>query len=111
MEFRPPDASGNVYLMLAAQLMAGLDGIHRKIDPTEVGFGPIDANIFAWNEEQRRKIKPLPSSLNEALSALEHDHAFLTECAVFSEEMIQQWVDYNLKPNISPCATDHIRLR
>jgi glutamine synthetase len=94
MEFRPPDATGNVYLMLAAQLMAGLDGILKKIDPTEAGFGPIDANIFAWDEEQRAKIKPLPSSLNEALSALERDHAFLTECGVFSEEMIQQWVDY-----------------
>ena len=94
MEFRPPDATGNVYLMLAAQLMAGLDGIQNKIDPTEAGFGPIDANIFAWDEEQRSRIKPLPSSLNEALTALERDHAFLTECGVFSEEMIKQWIDY-----------------
>jgi glutamine synthetase len=94
MEFRPPDATGNVYLMLAAQLMAGLDGIRNKIDPTEAGFGPIDANIFAWNDEQRSKIKPLPSSLNEALFALERDHAFLTEGEVFSEEMILQWIDH-----------------
>ena len=94
MEFRPPDATGNVYLMLAAQLMAGLDGIRNRIDPTEAGFGPIDANIFAWDEKQRSMIKPLPSSLNEALSALERDHAFLTEGGVFSEEMIGQWVDH-----------------
>jgi glutamine synthetase len=94
MEFRPPDATGNVYLMLAAQLMAGLHGIRNRIDPADAGFGPIDDNIFAWNDEQRSKIKPLPSSLNEALSSLERDHAFLTEGGVFSEEMLQQWVDH-----------------
>ena len=94
MEFRPPDATGNVYLMLAAQLMAGLDGIKNRIDPTEAGFGPIDENIFAWSDEQRAHIKPLPSSLNEALHALEADHDFLTEGSVFSAEMLQQWVDH-----------------
>jgi glutamine synthetase len=94
MEFRPPDATGNVYMMLAAQLMAGLDGIRKKIDPTKAGFGPIDANVFSWSDEQRAQIKPLPSSLNLALAALEEDHAFLTEGGVFSDEMIQQWVDY-----------------
>ena len=94
MEFRPPDATGNVYLMLAAQLMAGLDGIRCQIDPTEAGFGPFDANIFSWTNEQRSKIKPLPASLNAALTALEDVHAFLTEGGVFSEDMLQQWVDY-----------------
>jgi glutamine synthetase len=94
MEFRPPDATGNVYLMLAGMLMAGLDGIRNKIDPTAAGFGPIDQNIFAWSDEQRSTIKALPSSLNEALHALEDDHAFLTEGGVFSEEMLKQWVDH-----------------
>jgi glutamine synthetase len=94
MEFRPPDATGNVYLMLAAQLMAGLDGIRNQIDPTAEGFGPFDANVFSWSDEQRAKIKPLPASLNEALSALEADHDFLTAGGVFSAEMLQQWVDY-----------------
>jgi len=93
MEFRPPDATGNVYLMLAAQLLAGLDGIRKKINPTEAGFGPIDENIFAWSDDKRARIKPLPSSLNEALRALEADHAFLTAGDVFSIEMIEQWVD------------------
>jgi glutamine synthetase len=94
MEFRPPDATGNVYLMLAAQLMAGLDGVKNRIDPTDAGFGPIDENVFTWSDEQRTHIKPLPSSLNEALCALEADHAFLTEGGVFSEEMIRHWVDF-----------------
>ena len=94
LEFRPPDATGNVYLMLAAQLMAGLDGICSEIDPTDAGFGPIDANIFSWDERQRSCIQPLPSSLNAALSALEADHDFLTRGGVFSEEMLAQWVDF-----------------
>ncbi len=94
MEFRPPDASCNVYLALAAQLLAGLDGIANKIDPTVAGFGPIDANIFAWSDEQRHQIKSLPESLNAALIALEQDNQFLMAGEVFSELLIHQWVDF-----------------
>jgi len=102
IEFRPPDATGNVYLALAAMLMAGLDGIAKRIDPTEAGFGPIDANIFAWDDSQRAKIKSLPSSLNEALKALEADHDFLLAGDVFNEELIQQWVDFKRNQEYFP---------
>jgi len=94
MEFRPPDASCNVYMALAAMLLAGLDGIKNEIDPTAHGFGPIDQNIFAWSEEQRATIKGLPYSLNEALIALEADHEFLTAGDVFTPEMLAQWVSH-----------------
>jgi glutamine synthetase len=94
MEFRPPDAACNVYLALAAQLLAGLDGIQKQIDPTEAGFGPIDQNIFVWSPEQRATIKALPASLDEALDALESDHEFLMAGDVFSELLIKQWLDY-----------------
>jgi glutamine synthetase len=50
IEFRPPDATCNIYLALAAQLMAGLDGIRRQMDPRELGFGTIDQNIYQWTE-------------------------------------------------------------
>jgi glutamine synthetase len=93
-EFRPPDATCNIYLALAAQLLAGLDGIRRKIDPSQAGFGPIDANIFAWSEEKRATIKALPTSLEQALDALEDDKQFLLEEEIFSEELINQWIDY-----------------
>jgi glutamine synthetase len=96
MEFRPPDAACNVYLALAAQLLAGLDGIRHEIDPTEAGFGPIDANIFAWSEAERTAIKRLPGTLEEALRALQTDHDFLTVGGVFTEEMIQQWINFKL---------------
>ncbi len=91
-EFRPPDATCNPYLAMAAQLMAGLDGIRRQIDPTAAGFGPIDDDIFSWPEEKRATIKSLPTSLEEALNALENDHQFLLEGGVFDEAMIHNWL-------------------
>jgi glutamine synthetase len=92
IEFRPPDATGNLYLSMAAQLMAGIDGIRRRIDPAEHGFGPIDDNVFALTPEQAARIGQLPVSLDAALQALEDDHAFLLEGDVFSEDLIQRWV-------------------
>ena len=97
MEFRPPDATCNVYLALAGQLLAGMDGIRQKIDPTQHGFGPIDANIFTWTEEQRSGIHKLPSSMREAMQALEDDHQFLLAGDVFAEDMILQWIHYKLE--------------
>jgi glutamine synthetase len=91
-EFRPPDATGNIYLALAAQLLAGLDGIQQRLDPSALGFGPIDQNIFTWTEEQRQTIKPLPASLREAMEALERDHDFLLQGGVFDAGQISEWV-------------------
>ena len=95
-EFRPPDATCNPYLALAAQLMAGIDGILNKIDPTEEGFGPFDVNLFSWSEEERRKIKPLPTSLRQACQALEQDHAFLLAGGVFAKSQLEDWVKHRL---------------
>jgi len=92
MEFRPPDALGNPYLSLAAQLLAGLDGIRRKLDPSALGFGPVDDDIFAWPAERRATIKALPTALSEALAALERDRAFLTADGVFTDDMLDRWV-------------------
>lgn len=97
MEFRPPDATCNIYLALAAQLLAGLDGIIHQIDPTEQGFGPIDANIFSWSESQRSAILKLPSSMREAMLALQDDHDFLLAGEVFRPELIEQWINFKLE--------------
>ena len=96
-EFRPPDATCNIYLALAVQLLAGLDGIKNRIDPTERGFGPFEKNIFDTSDGDRANIKSLPTSLDEALDALAADHAFLTAGDVFSEELIMQWISYKRK--------------
>ncbi len=91
-EFRPPDATCNPYIAMAAMLLAGLDGIKKEIDPTAAGFGPIDVNIFSLSEEERSHIKLLPSSLGEATNALKDDHEFLLAGDVFSEEMLMDWI-------------------
>jgi glutamine synthetase len=91
-EFRPPDGTCNVYLALAAQLMAGLDGVQRQLDPAAEGFGPIDEDVFSWTEEQRAAIKPLPTCLGDALDALVEDHDFLLAGGVFGQDLIERWV-------------------
>jgi len=91
-EFRPPDAMANPYLAVAAQLMAGIDGMRRRLDPTGLGFGPVDDDIFAWPAERRAKIQALPTSLGAAMDALERDHEFLLAGQVFSVDMIERWV-------------------
>jgi len=91
-EFRPPDATANPYLALAAMLMAAIDGVHRDLDPTALGFGPVDEDVFAWPAERRATIKALPTSLDEAVDALEVDHEFLLAGGVFTEELIARWI-------------------
>ena len=96
LEFRPPDGTCNVYLALAAQLMAGIDGIKRKIDPTKAGFGPFDLNIFALGPKEKEKMKSVPTTLKEALEALKEDHQFLLEGDVFTEDILEIWIDHKL---------------
>ncbi len=91
-EFRPPDATCNPYLAMAAQLLAGIDGIRNKIDPTKMKFGPIDEDIFTWEPAARAKIKALPTSLEAAMDALEQDHEFLLAGDVFEKDMIARWI-------------------
>ena len=90
-EFRPSDATCNPYLAYAALLMAGLDGIINKIDPVAEGFGPYDINIFDLSDEDKKKIKGLPKTLDEALNALAEDHEFLLRGGVFTKELISNW--------------------
>lgn len=97
IEFRTPDATGNVYLTLAAQLLAGLDGIRRQIDPVREGLGPIDDDIFSWSADRRASIRQLPGSLREALDALHRDHDFLLAGGVFSIELIERWIAHKLE--------------
>ena len=91
-EFRPPDGTCNPYLATSAMLMAGLDGMLNCIDPTAAGFGPFNENIFDWPEERRAAVKSLPTSLEQALNALQDDHEFLLRNGVFSEDLINDWI-------------------
>jgi len=92
IEYRPPDFTGNVYLTLAAMLMAGLDGIQNKLNSGGHSFGPYDLNIEAQPEEFRKEIASLPRSLYEALDALGRDHEFLVKGDVFPAAFISRWI-------------------
>jgi glutamine synthetase len=107
MEFRPPDATCNPYLAMSAMLMAGIDGVQQKIDPTECGFGPIDENIFTWEPERRAQIKALPTSLGEACDALEADYKFLLAGDVFDEETILDWIKAKRKEHYAVLERPH----
>ncbi len=96
VEFRPPDPSCNPYLAFAAMMMAGLDGVENKIDPGE----PLDKDIYDLGPEDLKKVPSLPASLEESLKALESDHDFLLKGDVFSEELIETWIDYKMKNEV-----------
>ncbi len=94
IEFRTPDSTANPYLAFAAMLLAGLDGIKRNIDPRALGYGPFDTNIYELSDEEKKEIRSVPGSLDEALDALEADSDFLTEGGVFSKEFIENYVAF-----------------
>ncbi len=91
-ELRNPDATCNPYFCYAAILMAGLDGIKNQIDPHENGWGPYDMNLYNLPEEEKAKLKGLPTSLDAALDALEADHDYLTAGGVFPEELLKNFI-------------------
>jgi glutamine synthetase len=102
VEFRPPDPSCNPYLAFAAMMMAGLDGVQNKIGPGE----PLDKDIYDLSPEELGKVPSMPASLEEALDALQEDHAFLLKGDVFSEELLETFIAYKRKNE-----SDAIRLR
>ncbi len=102
IEFRCPDPSANPYYAFSAMLMAGLDGIEKKIEPP----APMDKNIYDLEPEEQAKIKGVAGSLEEALDNLEKDHAFLLKGNVFTQDVIDTWIDYKRTNEV-----DAIRLR
>ena len=100
LEYRCPDSTCNPYLAFSAMLMAGLDGIKNKIDPGE----PIDKDIYELGPEEKKSIKSTPGSLGEVLDALERDHDFLLEGDVFTEDLLQTWIEYKRKNELDAVA-------
>jgi len=92
LELRTIDATCNPYLAFSAVLMAGLDGIEQGIDPRRLGYGPCEENLYQLPPKERSKIRFAPSSLSEALKALEQDHEYLLRGGVFTEEQLDAWL-------------------
>ena len=125
LEFRAPDPSCNPYLAFAAMLMAGIDGIINETEPPD----PVDQNLYEMTPADLARIRQLigslddiefvsgklvglptrirqlPGSLDEALGELERDNDFLLRGGVFTEDLIETWLEY--KKN----EVDDLRLR
>jgi glutamine synthetase len=102
LEFRCPDPSCNPYLAFSAMLMAGLDGIQNRIEPPD----PLDKDLYDLPPEALAAVPTVPSSLDEALNALEEDNKFLLVGGVFTDDLIDTWIDYKRTNEV-----DAIRLR
>ncbi|HEX7377482.1 MAG TPA: type I glutamate--ammonia ligase [Pirellulales bacterium] len=102
VEFRCPDPSCNPYLAFSAILMAVIDGIQNKISPGE----PLDKDIYDLSPEELADVPKTPGSLDEALDALQRNHAFLLRGDVFTEDVISTWIRYKREKEV-----DAMRLR
>ena len=92
LEVRFPDSSGNPYLMFAAMMMAGLDGIQNKLLPGE----PLDKDLYDLPPEEEKAIPTVCSSLDQALDSLDGDREFLTAGGVFTNDMIDGYIDLKM---------------
>lgn len=98
IEVRFPDPSCNGYLAFAAMLMAGLDGIENRINPGE----PLDKDIYALGPEELAGIPSVPGSLEQALKALKDDHEFLLKGDVFTDDVVETWIEYKTEKEVNP---------
>jgi glutamine synthetase len=89
IEVRFPDPTANPYLAFAAMLMAGIDGIQNKIHPGDAA----DKDLYDLPPEEAADIPTVASSLEMALDALEGDKGFLTVGGVFTEDMIDAYIE------------------
>jgi glutamine synthetase len=90
IEVRFPDPACNGYIAFAAMLMAGLDGIERRLAPGN----PLDKDIYSLTPEELKDVPSMPGSLDEALNNLRNDHEFLLKGDVFTEDVIETWIEF-----------------
>lgn len=98
IEFRTPDPGANIYLAQAAVLMAGLDGIINKIHPGD----PLDKDIYGLSPQEAAGIPSVPGTLEESLMNLKNNSAFLKKGDVFSDDLIETWVNYKIDREVRP---------
>ena len=93
IEVRFPDPGSNPYFAFAAMMMAGLDGIQNKIHPGE----PSDKDLYDLPPEEEKKIPTVCHSLDMALEALNKDREFLTKGGVFTNDLIDAYIDLKMQ--------------
>ena len=102
LEFRCPDPSCNPYLAFSAMLMAGLDGVQNRIEPSD----PVDKDLYDLPPEELAAVPQVPSSLEAALNALEDDNEFLKAGGVFTDDLIDTHIAFKREREV-----DALRLR
>jgi glutamine synthetase len=80
--------------------MAAIDGINQKLDPGK----PMDVDVYELSKEELANTKQAPGSLAEAIDALAKDHKFLTEGGVFTDDMIEMWIQWKRQKEIDEMA-------
>ncbi len=103
VEVRFPDPGANPYLAFSAMLMAGLDGIKNKIDPGD----PMDKNLYDLPPRELKKIPTVCGSLREALTSLDKDRAYLKAGDVFTDGMIDAYIELKMEEVIRFEHTPH----
>ncbi|HCC82870.1 MULTISPECIES: glutamate--ammonia ligase [unclassified Methylophaga] len=93
IEVRFPDPSANPYLAFSAMMMAGLDGIKNKIHPGDA----MDKDLYDLPPEEDAAIPKVCHALDQALAELDKDRAFLTEGGVFTDDMIDGYIDLKME--------------
>jgi glutamine synthetase len=93
IEVRFPDPTANPYLAFAAMMMAGLDGIQNKIHPGEA----MDKDLYDLPPEEAKAIPTVCHALDQALEIMSNDRAFLTAGGVFTDDMIDAYIDLKMQ--------------
>jgi glutamine synthetase len=97
IEVRFPDPTCNGYLGFAAMLMAGLDGIQKKINPGD----PLDKDIYHLTPEELAEVPGMPASLDQSLEELKNDHDWLLKGEVFTQDVIDTWISYKMDTEVN----------
>ena len=103
VEVRFPDPMANPYLAFSALLMAGLDGIQNKIHPGE----PMDKDLYDLPPKELKKIPTVCGSLREALACLDKDRTFLKAGGVFTDGMIDAYIELKMQDVMRYEMTPH----
>ena len=103
VEIRFPDPTANPYLAFAALLMAGLDGIKHKTHPGDAA----DKDLYDLPPEEATEIPTVCASFEEALNALDADREFLTAGGVFTDDMIDGYIDLKREECLVVSQTTH----
>ena len=96
IEVRFPDPICNPYLAFSAMLLAGIDGIIKKIDPGP----PLDKDIYKLPPEILSKVDSTPPTLLDAIEALKKDNDYLLKGDVFAQQFIDDWVEWKMEKEI-----------